>query len=319
MKVINLNIFWIRLLKLGFLCLALFPVNYLSASDSNCPELLKILTDIPEARHTLTRLREFRDWPLDKPSFTQASLTRFALDSKLEELRDKLLEHHNITTSVDDLRGLLDKVHTLKPVTPTEDSKQTQPPTPTTFEIPEELQLRFVDHSKSGSFHRRHHPDYLSAKIPENISSQFQVASFQTNSAVQSSPAWGPDGTLAVGSEDKHVYHLRPQTSELSSSKTLEVSKKELSDKNGTLSKFKIANEEVIRQVESYQLEIDRYMSDGLNISKAIDETKARNSELQERRAKYQKDLDYISLELKSNKETFTKESDLKHDAFKKH
>ena len=180
----------------------------------NCETLFHKLSSIPSAIETVQRIKTLYEGT-GKESSTQHQLRTRATQEALKDLNLNL-KPHGVTVQPHELVELFKKLESRKEISDKEKAvDKTQEPKP--IELPKELDTQW--RPPGGSFQNRNHADAQKFQLPENFKIvERQVGEFFTAGEIDSSPTFGPDGLIAVGSDDGHVYFYEkdPLTQEIS-------------------------------------------------------------------------------------------------------
>ena len=178
----------------------------------DCGELFQKLSQIPNALETITKLKELYT-PSPEDSSNQVQLRKSATLSALNELNSKL-QSQGVAISPREFVSLfpylekeIEEIYNPKPKTKPETSKP--------IEIPKEI-LEESWQRPGSSFINRNHADALKFKVPEKFKI-VEMNKHKIGGAVESSPVFGPEGLMAVTSNNNHLYFfkLEPRTHDI--------------------------------------------------------------------------------------------------------
>ena len=194
---------------LGIFIFLFFMSEHLLAEG--CEEMFAKLSRIPGAIKTIQGLKElYTSAPNETSIHTQ--LRTSATLTALKELNRKLQEH-GIEIKPLELVGLFQHL----PKEGEGVKKETEPGpktnSPETIELPKEL-IDAWSPENGSSFQNRNHPDALKFRLPKEFKIiEEQLGELLTGGEIgKSSPIFGPDGVIAVGSHDNHVYFYKYNT-----------------------------------------------------------------------------------------------------------
>ncbi|MFM8313491.1 MAG: hypothetical protein ACKOA8_04335 [Deltaproteobacteria bacterium] len=167
------------------------------------------LAKIPTALETVERLKELYE-PHPGESSTQIYLRISATLKALKEFNSRI-KKHGLAIEPKELLQLFNQMNRKSEKENTSPSEYKSEPA-TTIEMPN--QLKEWSTEPGSSFQSRNHADALKFKVPDKFKI-VESEKLKTGGMIHySSPAFGPDGLMAVGSNDKqiHFYKYNPQT-----------------------------------------------------------------------------------------------------------
>ena len=185
----------------GIFIVGLSLTGNLWAQD--CEVLLQKLSTIPSAIETVQRIKTLYKGQVEE-SPTQHQLRTRATQQALNDLNLKL-KSHGVTVQPHELVELFKKLESRKEISDKEKAvEKHQEPKP--IELPKELDVTWKPQPGS-SFHNRNHADALKFQVPEKFKIiETQKDGLFTGNSLWSSAAFGPDGLIALGSNDNYVY-----------------------------------------------------------------------------------------------------------------